>query len=81
MGYGPMVAPPRGALSEVAPTLRISDPHWRERDVGAWTGMTRGEIHTRWPDSESRRRLLGSAEIGGESEAAEATKASQISQH
>ncbi len=42
------------------------DAQWRERDVGAWTGMTRAEIRVRWPDSETRRDLLGSAEIGGE---------------
>jgi glucosyl-3-phosphoglycerate phosphatase len=46
------------------------DPRWRERDVGAWTGMTRDEIHARWPNSESRRALLGSAEIGGEDDSA-----------
>jgi broad specificity phosphatase PhoE len=45
------------------------DQRWRERDVGAWTGMTRGEIRARWPDSQSRRGLLGSAEIGGEDDA------------
>jgi broad specificity phosphatase PhoE len=26
------------------------DALWRERDIGAWTGLTRDEIAARWPD-------------------------------
>lgn len=27
----------------------LADARWRERDVGEWTGLTRGEIEARWP--------------------------------
>jgi probable phosphoglycerate mutase len=27
----------------------INDPGWRERDVGEWSGLTREEIHVRYP--------------------------------
>jgi len=32
------------------------DTLWRERDIGAWTGFTRGEIEARWPDEYAHFR-------------------------
>lgn len=26
------------------------DARWRERDIGSWTGLTREDIESRWPD-------------------------------
>lgn len=33
-----------------------ADARWRERAVGAWTGLTRDEIRSRWPDDYARLR-------------------------
>lgn len=39
----------------------VVDPGWRERSVGEWSGLTRQEIHQRWPgclsDDSVRTRL------------------------
>jgi probable phosphoglycerate mutase len=43
----------------VAAKLGLSverDPLWRERDIGAWTGLTRDEIAARWPDDYAHFR-------------------------
>ena len=32
------------------------DPLWRERDIGAWTGLTRDEIAARWPEDYAHFR-------------------------
>lgn len=73
LGIGRVIASDLARAREtaciVAQFLGVSvhlDPAWRERDVGCWTGMTRGEIRARWPDSDARRDLLGSPQIGGE---------------
>ena len=44
------------AIAEVtglAPDVRAT---WRERDMGAWTGLTREEIERRWPEEYSQYR-------------------------
>lgn len=41
----------------VARTLRLEvaiDARWRERDIGAWTGLRREEIQAGWPDVYAR---------------------------
>ena len=43
----------------VAAALGLSvecDALWRERDIGAWTGLTREEISARWPDEYAHFR-------------------------
>jgi broad specificity phosphatase PhoE len=45
------------------------EPGWRERDVGRWSGLTRGEIRERFPDEYARYRA-GDLDVrpgGGES--------------
>jgi broad specificity phosphatase PhoE len=32
------------------------DALWRERDIGSWTGLTRDEISSRWPDEYAHFR-------------------------
>jgi probable phosphoglycerate mutase len=34
----------------------MADARWRERAVGAWTGLTRDEIRSRWPEEYARLR-------------------------
>ena len=52
-------------LVGVGPVL--TDPDLRERDVGEWTGLTRGEIESRFPGSyEAWRKDPNSAPPGGE---------------
>lgn len=65
----------------VASVLGLSfeiDERWREHDVGAWTGLRREEIRTRWPQEHARLRA-GDRELrrgGGESRGEVAARAS-----
>jgi probable phosphoglycerate mutase len=47
------------------------DAHWRERDIGSWTGFTREEIEARWPEEYARFRSHDESARpgGGESDA------------
>jgi probable phosphoglycerate mutase len=43
----------------VSAALRLPferDPRWRERDIGAWTGLTREQIQARWPEDYAHFR-------------------------
>jgi probable phosphoglycerate mutase len=58
----------------VAAALRLPlerDACWRERDIGAWSGLTREEIAARWPAEYSRFRSHDAEARpgGGESDA------------
>lgn len=41
------------AAMHLLPQIR---PEWREHDIGAWTGLTREEVRTRWPGEYERYR-------------------------
>lgn len=47
------------------------DPLWRERDIGAWTGLTREQIEARWPEDYAHFRAHAehASPGGGESNA------------
>ncbi len=49
----------------------VRDPRWRERDIGAWTGLTREDIASRWPEAYARFRSHdeNARPGGGESDA------------
>jgi probable phosphoglycerate mutase len=48
-----------------------SDARWRERDIGAWTGLTREDIESRWPEAYAHFRSHDESARpgGGESDA------------
>jgi probable phosphoglycerate mutase len=63
LGFERIVASDLARASETAAIvaeqlgLRVErDALWRERDIGAWTGLTREEIASRWPEDYAHFR-------------------------
>jgi len=41
------------------------DPRWREIDIGRWEGLTRAEVHARYPDESARAAAGEPVRLGG----------------
>jgi len=41
------------------------DPRWREIDLGRWEGLTRGEVHERFPEEVARIAAGDEVKLGG----------------
>ena len=51
--------------AELAGLEAKPDPAWREIDIGAWEGLTRDEVHRRYPDEIAAVRAGEPVKMGG----------------